>query len=1274
MRSVLTMHDIFGYVDGSIAKTTDNEVEWTTKDSKALSLIILSVSASKLTTVMESKTSKAAWDALKEIYVSTGPMRQAYLYKKLYRMRKDGSQSMQQYLTEFSLTNSQLVESGVTIPDDLLKIMLMESLPREYESFVAAITARDAFPTMKVLKTKLLEKEAQLSNKSSDQLQTALFSTNKKKGSQDKPSRFNGTCNYCHRTGHKEKDCRDKEKASKQRKDSKDQPRKKDHADAWMAYHVDDTPTDDWCLDSGASRHYSTRKENFDELKEASIPVYTAADNPIYSEGVGNVTLLFPAEPGEQNEVHLRDVTFMPTFKSNLLSVGKITDQDSSVHFYKYHAVVRRPNGSVALTAQRKNGLYFVASQKVSSSEPRAEANLATSQVWHQRYGHLNFQDLRKLNNNDMVKGLVISTVIKHISCEPCLLGKIAQLPYSISRFRADNKLDLVHSDLCGPMRIPSMGGSRYLITFTDDFSRYCEVYFLKTKDETFEIFKRYKAMVENLQERKIKELKSDGGGEYISNEFGDYLDEHGIFHDVTPPRTPQLNGRAERPNRSLVEMARTMLIDCELPVTLWAEAIKTAVYIRNRSPSKPIGDVTPFELWFGRKPAVGHFRRFGCKAVALIKEGTSHKFAPKGRTLALVGYCPKSEAYRLWVKGTTQIKISRDVRFIENENCTDETATQPETVETTWLPVEFTNSTQTVIRNPTAQDPQQDPVPNNDEPPPPAVKKRGRPPKQPDDPGKQRETEPVRRSSRLIQKKQCSCEDSTCTNFAGAVTTPDPPKTVKQALASPDADKWKEAMDAEMQNLRSHEAWELVERPADQPIIGSKWVFSIKQTESGTKYKARLVAQGFSKRPGIDFGDTYSPVIRKSTIRLIFAIAAEYGWAVHQLDINAAYLHSKINRDIYMEQPQGYENGGKNIVCYLLKSIYGLPSSGKDWNEHLRKILIELGFTQSKWDPCVYQGFNVIIGLYVDDKLIAGLIVHIQTVKKMISERLNAKDIGRADLFLGIEVNYYPDGSIGLHQATYIEKVLEQFGFQNCKGYTTPMNLGDAATTDEGDYNPDDYRRAIGSFLYLATSTRPDLCYVSSYLSQFNDKSTYREWVKVKHVLRYLRKTSHYELRYRPRGEYTTFFTDADYAADPDRKSYSGFVAICAGGAVTWHTRKQQVVSTSTQQAEYIAMGEAAREVTFLKGLMRELQIDLIRHPTIIHADNQAAIKLSENRMVTDRSKHIDVQYHFVRDLVERGEIVWQYVPTDENIADFMTKAFSGPKTISFCKAMGLF
>ena len=450
---------------------------------------------------------------------------------------------------------------------------------------------------------------------------------------------------------------------------------------------------------------------------------------------------------------------------------------------------------------------------------------------------------------------------------------------------------------------------------------------------------------MENQTEKNIKVLRTDNGGEFCSKEFEEFCKKCGIAWQKTTPYTPQQNGVAERMNKTLMERARSMLSGAGLGQEFWAEAVDTACYLVNRSPSSVLEDKTPQEVWTGKKPSLSHLRVFGCDAYVHVPKEKRTKLDSKSEKCIFIGYKDGLKGYKLWNPVTRKVVYSRDVVFREVKDVIKHEVQPKEPVKIEFeLKEEESDSV--------AEEESEDEEP---------------------------QTPAVRRSARERRQPERYSPSAFCSNFALSVTDDDP-RTVKEAVDSEDGKLWKEAMVDEMASLHKNEAWDLVELPAGRKPIGSKWVFKKKTNAEGKveKYKAQLVAKGYSQVSGIDFGDIFSPVAKVTSIRLLLSVAAAFDFEVEQMDVKTTFLHGDLEEEIYMKQPEGFAvKGKKELVCKFKKSLYGLKQSPRMWYQKFDTSIRGLGFTRSKADHCVY--FKLICDrvmyflLYVDDMLLVG-------------------------------------------------------------------------------------------------------------------------------------------------------------------------------------------------------------------------------------------------------------------------------------------------------------
>ncbi len=447
--------------------------------------------------------------------------------------------------------------------------------------------------------------------------------------------------------------------------------------------------------------------------------------------------------------------------------------------------------------------------------------------------------------------------------------------------------------------------------------------------------------------------------------------------------------------------------------------------------------------------------------------------------------------------------------------------------------------------------------------------------------------------------------------------------------------------------------------------MVGCRWVFRKKRDASGkvVRYKARVVAKGYAQREGVDYFETYAPVARYDTLRTLIANATQKGRVIHQLDVETAFLNGKLEEEVYMEQPQGFvEPGKEGLVCRLKRSIYGLKQSPRCWNLTLVQHMKKKGFRQSDADPCVFYKGDSVFAVYVDDcVLIAPTMAEMVELKKSLSEGFKIKDLGPLHHLLGIRVVQGKDFTT-LDQEVYIGDMLKEYGQENANPVATPADCNVHLETDDGFSQPVDrkaYQSLVGSLLYAAIATRPDIAHAVSTVCKFSSAPTEAHLTAARRILRYLKGTAGLRLRYQRSGSREVVgYSDADWASSvDDRRSTSGVLYMLAGGAITWVSKRQPTVALSTAEAEYTALCAASQEAVWLRRLMGELGFDPAAS-TDIYGDNQGALAIARNPVGHKRVKHFDIKLHFVREQLERKVINLHYLSTKELPADILTKA----------------
>ena len=1048
----------------------------------------------------------------------------------------------------------------------------------------------------------------------------------------------------------------------------------------------DDIPCDEkWWLDSGCSRHMTGVKEdlwNYHEFTQKNDPRHqvTLADKSVVpGEGEGDLCMYLKDEKDENVAVKFKEVMYVPKLKKRLISIGQLVLNNTAEVTFRDQTVTLSTGGRKFVFGNRFGKLYELSYELVLPASCNLAIDDKSISLWHLRFGHLNINDVKKLSSEEMVEGMpVVKSKPMNVDCEGCALGKQARYPFQKNPRgkRTSEVLERVHSDVCGPMNIASVGGSSYYVTFIDDYSNYVWVHLLKQKSEVFAKFKEFLAVAQNLTDRRLKRFRFDNGGEYISTDFNNFLKQQGIYKEPTIPYTPQQNGVAERMNRTIMDNVRSLLHHGKLPLSLWGEAVSTVVYLRNRSPTSGLKEVTPFEKLFGVKPDVGHLRVFGCDVFAKVPDEKRRKLDPKAVKGIFVGYPEGSKGYKIFLPKTRKMIRSRDVKFLEQTFSSDGQLDQPSELIDLGArdhPVhemiadvvgfEFDESDEEVIGDDQIVEDVDD-FEDDLQPPPVARPRRIR--REPD------------RYGEWVAIADTENEETD-------------PKTYKQALRSPSCERWKEAMLEEFSSLVMHQTWDLVDLPKGRNIVGCKWVFKTKRDASGEidRFKARLVAQGYSQEHGIDYDEVFAPVAKYKSIRSVLAIANQYNLEIHQMDVKSAFLNGKLEEEIFMKQPEGFvDEKNPNKVCRLNSSLYGLKQSARCWNQVIDAHLKSIGYKASEADPCVYfkvetvNGTKIItiLAVYTDDTIIcSSSLKHLISEKKNLCARFEMDDRGEIHFILGMSVRRNRElGILTIDQKAYLETVLKRFAMSDCRPVGTAAESAKKflkIREDEESCDVSKYQCAIGSLNYAAIATRPDISQAVGMLSQFMQSPSEEHWIGIKRILRYLKGTLSFGLKFSRSDSFVLHgYSDSDWAScSESRKSTSGLIFRLGECTVSWRSKKQSIVALSSTEAEYVALCEACQEVTWLRRLLHDIGLPQTSKPTTVYEDNQGAMALSMNPKDHPRTKHIDVRFHYIRDCIDRKRVNLEYVRTTDMVADTLTKALPKPAFEKFRMLMGV-
>ncbi|RVX19942.1 Retrovirus-related Pol polyprotein from transposon TNT 1-94 [Vitis vinifera] len=852
-----------------------------------------------------------------------------------------------------------------------------------------------------------------------------------------------------------------------------------------------------WILDCGASDHLSGNKHLFSSITTTStLPTVTLANgSQTMAKGIGLV-LPLPS-------LSLTSVLYTPECPFNLISISKLTRTlNCSITFSdKFVTLQDRSTGKTIGIGRESQGLYHLTSDSSAAVCISTDAPL----LIYNRLGHPSLSKFQKM--------VPRFSTLSSLPCESCQLGKHTRVsfPKRLNN-RAKSPFELVHTDVWGPCRTASTLGFQYFVTFIDDYSRCTWLFLMKNRVELFSIFQKFYAVIQTQFNISIRVLRSDNAREYFSTPFTSFMSHHGILHQSSCAHTPQQNGVAERKNRHLVERTCTILLHSNVIFRFWGDAVLTACYLINRMPSSVLHDQIPHSLLFLDQPL--YFlppRVFGCTCFVHILTPGQDKLSAKAMKCLFLGYSRLQKGYRCYSLETHRYFISADVTFFEDSPFFSTTSESLPVSEV--LPLPIVSPTDVVSPRP---------------------------------------LQVYHRRPRVAAPFPFA--------EAPADSLPTPSASPAPALPSPDdlpiaiRKGWRQAMVDEMAVLHSNGTWDLVVLPSGKSTVDCRWVYAVKVGPDGQvdRLKARLVAKGYTQVYGFDYGDTFSPVAKIASVRLLLSMAAMCSWPLYQLDIKNAFLHGDLVEEVYMEQPPGFvAQGESGLVCSSVVQEFGmLRSSDHDGIQKLKQHL----FT------------------------------HFQT-----------KDLGKLKYFLGIEIAQSSSGVV-LSQRKYALDILEETGKLN----------------------------------YL-TITRPNISFPVSVVSQFLQSPCDSHWDAVIRILRYIKSIPGQGVLYENRGHTQVVgYTDADWADSPtDRRSTSGYCVFIG-------------------------------ELRFGK----DEQMKLI-------CDNQAALHIASNPVFHERTKHIEVDCHFIREKIASGCVATSFVNSNDQLADIFTKSLRGPRIKYICNKL---
>jgi hypothetical protein len=1030
-----------------------------------------------------------------------------------------------------------------------------------------------------------------------------------------------------------------------------------------------------WFIDTCASVHVSHERSDFFELRPLSSPhvVRGIGGSLITAVGIGSIRLKL----AKGAILVLHDVLFIPEASARLISVSRLLESTNwHAVITKSSASLRNPSGAVMATGSLHAGrhIYKLDISRAEVARPRSSkeaddvdsvliaSRIPTLDTWHRRLGHANNKSVLDLATKGLATGMDIDLSTLPPDCDACKKGKQKRTPVPSVRQgeKATEPLHTIYVDLTGP-HMKSASGNCYSLDIVDDSSGKPWAIPTKTKGQALDLLQTWIAQVTTSTKRTLRRVRIDNG-ELKSARFNQFCAERGITLEYTAPYTSAHNGRVERLHQTLMSKARTMSECNNFPPNRWDELYVTAAYLHARTPSAS-SIATPYELFYGRKPDLSHLREIGSRAFVLIQpQKDNPKIKATSFECLLIGYSQTAKAYRLYHRPTHRVIESYHVSFIERKD----------DISIPFRPGQ-------AVHAPSAADPSLSILPNppvstlhtdktaqspSDLVLPPLVsspKRVSKPSEKvramqtaPSDSGKH--SAALADLSSYLSQLEAGCSDAEADlaqafdamaaslDLEGDDNPPSPgdPETMKEALAGQDRDKWMESMKEELDSIKQLGVYRLVPRsavPPDRKVLRGKFVYRRKFGADGavSRYKSRYVFGGHRQVPGRDYDRTTAPTARMEAFRTLLSFAASKDYDAQQFDVKTAFLNGVLSDDEkqYMEQPKGFEEPGKeDWVWELCRGLYGMKQAGRIWNKTLNEAMQGWMFKRLPCEWCIYYRRTekgiVIVAIHVDDFLsIASSREANEEFKQQLKARFEISE-GDVDLCLGLRIERDRAArTVFLSQPALIDQVVANFGQSDAYPVTTPMVEGASnilkrpdsnevlSEEEKSDLTRLPYRSLIGSLMYIAIGTRPDIAFAVSKLSQFLDCFRRVHWQAALRVVQYLKGTRNLRLLLGGSSFTLVGFSDSSWAEEETRRSHMGYCYSVGSGMISWSSKRQATVAGSSTEAEYIAASEASREAVWLRSLLRELELlpnaatsvytkgDFDPHATTVFCDN---------------------------------------------------------------------
>ncbi|WVZ04379.1 hypothetical protein V8G54_025185 [Vigna mungo] len=1170
MRVVFREQKVSNVVEGDsmvdASGKEEQKKDWKEKYDRALLIIHQCVDDANFEKIQHVVTAREAWNILVRRHSGGEKVKKVRLQalKRQYEhMEMEDNDKVNEFFSRVITVVNQIRACGDKIIDAMIIEKIMRSMPAAFDHLVITIEETRDLEKLRIeeLQSAFEAHEMQRNGreKRDDQaLKIQHISGDEKKKSNKWKGNGKDTKKWKKDTDDQEEKSRhlsyecwfNKNAQNKKVQNKEAHVVEEDESESELIILIVATNTEDtgitqniWYMDSDFSNHMTYNRSwlmNLDESKKSKVRV--ADNNTLRVEGIGTIKIK------RKNGLHatLENVLLVPEMKCNLLSVGQLTEIGYTVIMGgdAQMEVYDKGKNLILRCARSGNRTFQVRLDVVETLQCLSSVKEDESWKWHLRFGHLNFKDLQQLNSKEMVYELPSITQPRK-ECETCIIRKQARRPFRKQlESRSKERLEVLHSDVCGPIEPPTVAGNRYFVTFIDEFNRMVWVSFMRQKNEVLGIFKHFKKQAKGEIERRIKLIRTDGGGEYTSREFEAFCQENGVIHEH--------NGLAERRNRTIMNIAKCMLKEKSVICELWGEAVATAVHVLNMCPTKRLPNHVPHAAWTNQR------------RLELEKQPNQHEEVNHFYVYTIVRQRGQKCRDRWIYLGS---------RTINNE----------------------TRPRRSVVQ-------------------------------------------PSRLNDYEIYSDAGVDEEGDIIHLA--LIAGSEPMDVNEALSQP---VWKAAMTEELRSIEKNKTWKLMDLPQGKQSIDVKWIFKTKINPDGyvLKHKARLVAKGFLQKEGIDFTEVS---------HLLQACFRE--WNLFALDVKSAFLHGFLEEEVYIKQPPGFiKKGRENQVYKLDNALYGLRQAPRAWNKRLNAFFDSKGFDRCSVKHSLYVKTNkdnnvLIVCLYVDDLLLTGSsLKELEEFKQLMQTEFDMTDMGEL--------------------RKYVKDILSRFMMDKCNEAETPLEVGKKLriNVEEEGVDGTRYKQLVGSFRFLCNS-RPDIMFGVGLLSRFMINPKKSHMTAAKRMMRYIKGTKDFGILFQQgqkREELKLVgYSDADFGGDEDdRKSTSGSIFFIHGAPVSWSSKKQNVIALFSCESEYVAGCHAVCQSIWLSEILRHLKIDTM-DCVELNMDNTSEINLAKNPISHGRSKHIDIKYHFLRDMVTKGKIALKHCRTELQLADIFTKSLN--------------